>query len=444
LRINCYKFKRKRLGQFLKKSCSFVIICPVFKYEIFYHPLWLPNEPRTRSASWRNDAGQINLMRYYIITYGCQMNKNDSERIAAILEQRGHKPASNAQGADLIVLNSCSIRQSAVDRIYGKINRFGNKKIIVAGCLLEYDKKRLAVHKNISFWHPNDYFNLSPIPQSRFSAFVPIMTGCNNFCSYCVVPYTRGREKSRPAKEIIAEVKSLIKKGYKEIILLGQNVNSYSYNRKHITHNNNLLPERTPKTSRAKSKAIDFPKLLKLINNLPGDFRLMFLTSHPKDMSDELIETIARCQKITPQIHLPVQSGDNQILRKMNRHYTTAHYKKLIKKIRAAFKKYRPSGAKSPLEGRAKAAPGAALARKTNFPPVTISTDIIVGFPGETKKQFQNTVKLCREIKFDKAYIAKYSPRPGTAAAKLKDDVSPKEKKRRWLILDKLINAKYY
>ncbi len=387
-------------------------------------------------------------MEYYIFTYGCQMNQSDSERIAASLQAQGHKPVradSPAQAlakAGLIVLNVCSVRQSAVDRVYEKINRFSGKKIIVAGCLLEYDKKRLAAHRNVSFWHPNDYFDLPPIPQSQLSTFVPIMTGCNNFCSYCVVPYTRGREKSRPAEEILAEVKSLIKSGCKEIILLGQNVNSYKSSTDYGLQTTAIKQKMAVVGSR--STVVDFPELLRLINILPGDFWLTFLTSHPKDMSDELIGTIARCQKITPAVHLPVQSGDNQILRKMNRHYTAAHYKKLIKKIRAAFKKYRSSGAKNPLEGRAKAALGAALARKNNFPPVAISTDIIVGFPGETKKQFQNTVKLCREIKFDKAYIAKYSPRPGTAAAKLKDNISPEEKKRRWLILDKLINAKYY
>ncbi len=356
----------------------------------------------------------IYYMKYFIITYGCQMNISDSERIAAVLQKRGLKPAKNATTADFIVINSCSVRQRAVDRVFAKIQCFQNKKIILAGCILPADRKKLLL-SGAKFWNPDDYFkDIVPIHQNRFSAFVPIMTGCNNFCSYCVVPYTRGHEKSRPAKDIIKEVKKLIKKGYKEIILLGQNVNSY----------NDLSSLRAPRsetkqsrTDTAIKKIIDFPSLLKRLNDIPGNFRLTFLTSHPKDMSDKLIKFIAQCKKIIPSVHLPVQSGNNEILRKMNRHYTAAHYKNLIKKIRLAFKKYRPDS-----------------------PQVAISTDIIIGFPGEGKKQFQNTINLCRKINFDKAYIAQYSPRPGTAAAKLKDDVPAEEKRRRWRILDTLIN----
>jgi len=333
-------------------------------------------------------------MNYYIITFGCQMNKSDSERIASVLEKRGYRPACKENKADLIVINMCSVRQSAVNRAYAKVNKyFEKKKIILTGCVLKEDKKKLK-DKVSEFWHPDYYFECLPIHQSKFQAFVPIMTGCNNFCAYCVVPYTRGREKSRPAKEIIREIKSLVKKGYKEVILLGQNVNSYLSEQK--TGNRKQL--------------INFPRILEMVNEIPGDFRFNFLTSHPKDMSDELIETMAECQKLIKEIHLPVQSGDNEILKKMNRHYTTAQYKNLIKKIRE------------------------------KIPGIKISTDIIVGFPGETKKQFQNTVKLCKEAKFDKAYIAKYSPRPGTTAAKLKDNFSPQEKKTRWQILEKLIN----
>ncbi|MBU1102076.1 MiaB/RimO family radical SAM methylthiotransferase [Patescibacteria group bacterium] len=343
-------------------------------------------------------------MKYFIITYGCQMNVADSEKIASALEKTGQQPANNVKEADLLVINACSVRQAAIDRVYGQINNFPDKKIIVAGCLLDFDKKRLAQNKNISFWNPDEYFKLPPArlasesvaggpPRTnKNTANIPIMTGCNNFCSYCVVPYTRGREKSRPASRIIKEVKSLIKKGYKEVILLGQNVNSY------------------------KDKKNNFLQLLQKINNLPGDFWLSFLTSHPKDMSDKLIETMARCEKIAPYIHLPVQSGDNEILKKMNRHYTVTHYKNLIKKLRAAFKKHR-----------------------VNFPPLAISTDIIVGFPGETKKQFQHTANLAREIKFDMIYFAQYSPRPGTAAARLPDDVPQQEKKRRTRILNNIL-----
>ena len=336
------------------------------------------------------------------------MNESDSEKIVSLLQKQGHRPAKNEADADLIVLNCCSVRQTAVHRVYDKINKYtGKKKIILAGCVLEKDKNELK-EKVSEIWHPDSYFECAPIYQNKTTVYVPIMTGCNNFCSYCAVPYTRGREKSRPASDIINDVKNLILKEYKDIMLLGQNVNSYK------SEIRNPKFETNSKFKSSKTKTINFAKLLKAINDLPGNFRFTFMTSHPKDMSDELIKTMAKCKKLTKEIHLPVQSGDNTILRKMNRHYTTAQYKSLIKKIRKA------------------------------IPGIKISTDIIVGFPGETKKQFQNSIKTCKQINFDGAYIAKYSPRPGTAASKLKDDIRIEEKKRRWKVLDKLINKEYY
>lgn len=326
------------------------------------------------------------MKTYHIITFGCQANVADSERIRRKLEDAKYKKASKLELADLIVINACSVRQSAIDRVYSKVQNFAklksqksNLKIIVTGCLLPVDKRKLK-DKVAEIWHPNDYFSCRPVYSDKTKAFVPIMTGCNNFCSFCVVPYTRGREKSRPSQEIIKEIKKLIETNYKEIWLIGQNVNSYP----------------------------NFPSLLKTINDLPGNFKLNFLTSHPKDMSDELINVIAQSPKISKQIHLPVQSGDNKILRAMNRGYTVSQYKNLIKKLRQ------------------------------KIPGVKISTDVIVGFPGETKKQFENTVKLFKEIGFHKAYVAKYSPRTGTAAFKLKDNIPLEEKKRRWQILNKL------
>jgi len=363
-------------------------------------------------------------MKYFIATYGCQANKADSERIAWRLENMGYEKSNSENEADLIVINACSVRQSAIDRVYGKVKKFANLKnqkskikIIVAGCLLEADREKLE-HQVDEIWHPDKYFNCTPIYSSKTSAFVPIMTGCNNFCSYCAVPYTRGREKSRPVKEIINEVKKLVEKGYKEIWLLGQNVNSY---KSQITNPPALRRDPAKgggkfqtnskfKIQNSKIKIIDFAKLLEIINSIDGEFQIRFLTSHPKDMSDELIKTIAECEKVSKEIHLPLQSGDNTILKKMNRKYTIGHYKNLVKKIR----KY--------------------------IPDAKISTDIIVGFPGETKKQFENTVKAVKELKFSKAYIACYSPRPGTAAFKLKDNVPHQEKKRRRKILEKLIN----
>ncbi|MDD2753067.1 MAG: MiaB/RimO family radical SAM methylthiotransferase [Candidatus Portnoybacteria bacterium] len=371
-------------------------------------------------------------MNYFTITYGCQMNRSDSEKITTRLRKMGHQPAKNAALAELIVVNLCSVRESAVHRALDQIHKLsdGRKKIIAAGCILPQDRKKLAA-KNIAIWHPDDYFSQVPLRESEFSVFVPIMTGCNNFCSYCAVPFTRGREKSRPAKEIIAEIKKLLKNGAKEIILLGQNVNSYKDTAETFNPPTPLLRKGGEKPVSAslvkrgagglKNTSIDFPALLIIINALSGNFRLSFITSHPKDMSDKLIETMAKCKKIIPYLHLPVQSGDDKILRAMNRHYSVAHYKNLIKKIHSSFARWRASEDKPP------------------FSPIAISTDIIVGFPGETAKQFQNTLKLIKNVNFDMIYFARYSPRSGTAAAKLKDNVSPKEKRRRAQVINSLL-----
>ena len=306
------------------------------------------------------------------------MNKSDSERIATVLENRGHQPAKDEKQADLIVINMCSVRQSAVDRVFNKIKNLKNRKVIFTGCILEKDKKRFAEYGEIIKF--SDLFKIKPKPKYT-EGYIPIMEGCNNFCAYCVVPYTRGKEQYRKEAEIINEAKALIKKGYKKIILLGQNVNSYP----------------------------NFPKLLKRVAELSGDFQVTFLTSHPKDFSDELIEVMAKSEKVMKHLNLPVQSGDDEILKKMNRPYTIRQYKNLVKKIRE------------------------------KIPNIKLSTDIIVGFPGETKKQFENTVKLFKEIKFNSAYIAKYSPRSGTAAFKIKDNVPLEEKKRREKVLRNLL-----
>ncbi len=350
-------------------------------------------------------------MKYSIITYGCQMNKSDSERIAAVLERIGYKNTSKADGADLIVVNMCSVRQSAVDRVYGKIKNFAKLKIkneklkvILTGCVLRRDRKKFAECfdyildvKDLPSWQKYlkpkskeveaclDYLKILPKYSSFPVGFVSISTGCNNFCSYCVVPYARGQEICQPVKDIINEIKELVKQDYKELWLLGQNVNSF------------LLED------------INFPKLLRTVNDIPGNFWLRFTSSHPKDFSDELIEAMSLCEKVTPYLNLPVQSGDDEILRKMNRKYTIEDYKEIVEKIRK------------------------------RIPGITLSTDIIVGFPGETKKQFENTAKLFRKIGFDMAYISQYSSRPGTTAAKLPDNVSRKEKGKREEILTEIL-----
>ncbi len=337
------------------------------------------------------------MKKYFIKTFGCQQNESDSERIEAALEKQAYKKTDKLAKADLIVVNACSVRQSAIDRIFGLKQKFKKLKTtncklrtILTGCILESDKKKFEEYFDEvlsikEFLGKNYLSGLKPKCKFIKSAFVPIMTGCDNFCTYCVVPHTRGREVSRPIQEIIKEVKRLIEKGYKEIILLGQNVNSYQYG---------------------------FAELLKQINSLSGDFVIKFLTNHPKDMSDKLIDMIAKCNKVAKEIHLPVQSGDDTILKKMNRGYTIKQYKNLVEKIRK------------------------------KIPNVKLSTDVIVGFPGETKKQFQNTVKLFKEINYDLAYVNKYSPRAATAAYKLEDNVPLNEKKKRWNILNEIANKK--
>jgi tRNA-2-methylthio-N6-dimethylallyladenosine synthase len=293
---------------------------------------------------------------YYIITIGCQMNKSDSERVAAYLEGFGYSLAKNEIKAGLVVLTTCGVRQTAEDRVYGLVGKIKKKnpkaKIILTGCLSEREDVRRRLKDKVDIWlpiaelpnlvsrityrisqvKPNiqhcDYLKIKPKYSSEFSAFVPIGNGCNNFCAYCVVPYARGREIYRPAGEILAEVKNLVKRGYKEVILIAQNVNSYISK---IPNSKFQIPN---KSQNPKSKTINFSELLKLVDNIPGDFWIRFATSHPKDMSDELIKTVAKCERACKHIHLPVQAGDNKILRKMNRGYTREDYIKLVKNIR--------------------------------------------------------------------------------------------------------------
>lgn len=375
------------------------------------------------------------MKKYFLITYGCQRNRNDSERIAAVLEDVNYNPTSNINEADLILINACSVRQSAIDRIWGQTKKFKklkmkNKKLktVLTGCVLKEDKKKFKDRFDLIFeiydlpklpkflkaksWElkAKSLFDIQPKYQTKFRAYIPIITGCSNFCTYCVVPYTRGPEISRPADEIICEIKSLIKRNYKDIWLLGENVNCYYWP---IRANSSIDTKggiwRKFGQKSTNSNGINFAKLLKLINEIPGNFWIHFTSSHPKYFSDELIEAVASCEKVGKYINLPVQSGDDEILRKMNRPYTINQYRKLVKKIRE------------------------------KIPGVCLSTDVIVGFPGETKKQFENTVKLFEEIKFDMAYIAQYSERPGTAASKLRDDISHQEKERRDKVLTKVL-----
>ncbi|MBZ1356215.1 MAG: tRNA (N6-isopentenyl adenosine(37)-C2)-methylthiotransferase MiaB [Candidatus Nealsonbacteria bacterium] len=347
------------------------------------------------------------MKKYHIITYGCQTNHSDSERISSVLEDMGYSFVEDKYNADLVVINSCSIRQSAVNRIYGQIENIKNGKVIVTGCILKRDGKKLSKKadlildtKDLLAWPEiidglnkkdlDNYFKIKPKNQGGLTALIPIMTGCNNFCSYCVVPYTRGRELSRPLDDIIEEVRLANEKGNKEVWLLGQNVNSY-------------------KGKDSKGKEVNFCQLIKEVEKVPGNFWIRFTSSHPKDFSDELIEIIKGSEKITKYLHLPVQSGDDEILERMNRPYKISDYKKFVQKI------------------------------KKELPDLTLSTDVIVGFPKETEEQFQKTADLFREIPYDMAYISKYSPRPGTPSFKLKDDISNVEKERRWTIINEIL-----
>jgi tRNA-2-methylthio-N6-dimethylallyladenosine synthase len=353
------------------------------------------------------------MVSYYIWTIGCQMNKADSERIATYLEQTGAQATSRAEEAEIIVLNSCIVRQSAENRVVNKLNALksvkerGNPALILTGCMVGPrvdDLRRLFPHVDLLF-RPQAFSQLTqflaernlapgglkaiPVPpRPSPSAFVPIVQGCNKFCSYCIVPYRRGREQSRPLNDIISEVEQLTSRGTKEVVLLGQNVDSYGHD----------LPEKT-----------DLARLLTELNEVDGLARMRFLTSHPRDMSQRLIEAMACLEKVCEHLSLPFQAGDDGVLQAMRRGYTVEHYRALVSRIRHA------------------------------VPQIALSTDVIVGFPGETEAQFHRTFDLLRELRFDTVHVAAYSPRPGTIAArKLDDDVPLEEKVRRREMVEQL------
>jgi len=374
-------------------------------------------------------------MKYLIRTFGCQANLADSERIAGYYRARGYKLARNLQDADVVVINTCVVRQQAEDRAYGLVRNLALQraknpklKIVVTGCLVgaaarepsgTMMKKMRKMLPQVDEFLPLEEvgFEYQAQRTSNTHAWVPISNGCNNYCSYCIVPFSRGKEASRPFEEIIREVKELAKNGFNRVTLVGQNVNSYGadivkskfYK---LPDGRKIKPVMVKHLGRMRIPTL-FSYLLEEICKIDKIKKVSFISSNPWDFSDELIEVIAKNPKIDRNIHLPVQSGDDEILRKMNRRYTRDEYLKLIAKLKSKIKN------------------------------VKISTDIIVGFPGETKKEFENTVKLSREVGFVKAYIACYSPRPGTAAWKIfADNVSHSEKDRRFHILDNLISKK--
>jgi tRNA-2-methylthio-N6-dimethylallyladenosine synthase len=359
------------------------------------------------------------LKKLFIETYGCQMNVADSEVVASIMQMDGFETTDNIAEAGVIFVNTCSVRDNAEQRVLSRLQFFQslkkkNKKLIVGvlGCMAERVKEELIVNHhadlvvgpdsyldlphliatvekgekaiNIELSTTETYKDVIPLKISgvKISGFVSIMRGCNNFCTYCIVPYTRGRERSRDAESILKEVRVMKAQGYREVTLLGQNVNSYLW--------------------KSEQETIDFPRLLELVALEIPEMRIRFTTSHPKDMSDATLEVIARYDNICKQIHLPAQSGSSQILKAMNRKYTREWYLERIAAIRRI------------------------------LPEASVSTDLFCGFPSETEEDHRETLSLMREVGFDSAFMFKYSERPGTYAAKnLPDNVPEDEKVRR-------------
>ncbi|MBU0531423.1 tRNA (N6-isopentenyl adenosine(37)-C2)-methylthiotransferase MiaB [Patescibacteria group bacterium] len=368
--------------------------------------------------------------KYHIVTYGCQMNKNDSERIAGLLSGIGMECVEDETEADLVLLNSCSVRQTAEDRIFGKVKTLAKLRktkpdllIGVTGCMAGRDKngelrkklpradlffgteEAVQLPRWIAELRPNwvkatesveDFLKLKPHYHSDKQAFVTIQTGCSNFCTYCVVPFARGTEKNRPLDDIMTEVRGLASSGCLEITLLGQVVNAY------------VAPD-PEGFSKQNPYQDNFAALLWEINQIEGIERIFFTAPHPRHMTDEQVDALA-LPKMLNYLHLPVQSGNDEILKKMNRKHTREEFDELIRKIKA------------------------------RVPGIALGTDIIVGFCGETEEQFQDTVEMYKDVEFDISYTAQYSPRSGTAAFKaFKDDVSREEKKRRWQVIQNLM-----
>ena len=364
--------------------------------------------------------GEMKMKKYLINTSGCQANELDSEKIAWVLDTMGYEATQDKEEADIILFNTCAVRKSAEDKVFGQLGELKELKrrkpeviLGICGCMMQRDDIReffLSKHKHIDLVFGTN--NIHKLPQliSRqvetgktivdiiedtreidenidahrkysYKAFVDIMYGCDNYCTYCIVPYTRGRERSREPETILNEIRKLVESGVKEVTLLGQNVNSYG----------KTLPN-----------GYDFPDLLKDINEIDGLERIRFMTSHPKDFTERLIDTYTNLDKLSPHLHLPVQSGSNRVLKMMNRKYTREEYLERINAI------------------------------KERLPNLAITTDIIVGFPGETEEDFQETIDLVKEVEFDSAFTFLYSIREGTIAAKIEEQVPDQIKHERF------------
>lgn len=366
--------------------------------------------------------------KYLVITFGCQQNVSDSEKLMGMLDEMGYHKTEDRNEADVVIINTCCVRENAELKLYGNIGAFKKLKqdnpgmvLCVCGCMMEQEHavatiKKKYRHVDLVFGTHNlyrfpellersmneiytliDIMNtegiiVEDIPvrrEDKFKAWVTIMYGCNNFCSYCIVPHVRGRERSRLPQDIVSEIKQLAQDGCKEITLLGQNVNSYG---------------------KDLNLDVDFADLIKLVNEIDGVERIRFMTSHPKDISDKLIETMSQCSKVCEQVHLPFQAGSNSILKAMNRKYTKEEYLAKIEKVK-------------------KAMPGVAL-----------STDIIVGFPGETDEDFEETLEVVKSVEFDTAFTFIYSKRTGTPAAEMDNQLSEDQKHKNFEKLVKVQN----
>lgn len=357
--------------------------------------------------------------RAFVHTYGCQGNVSDGERIKGMLAEMGYTFTDTAQNADLVLYNTCAVREHAEDRVFGNIGALKNVKaarpgmvVALCGCMMQQPRVAEKIRKSYPFVDlvfgthvirrlpellyrtmcgkgrvfelPDEAGSITEglpvVRDSAFKAFLPVMYGCNNFCSYCIVPYVRGRERSRSLEAVLGEARALVEAGYRDITLLGQNVNSYG---------------------KELEKPVTFARLLRELNEIPGDFRLRFMTSHPRDCTPELLDAMAACKKAAKHLHLPFQSGSNRVLKAMNRHYTREQYLELIRYARAV------------------------------MPELSLTSDVIVGFPGETYEEFQDTLSLVEEVGFTSLFTFLFSPREGTPAAKLPDPVS-REEKGRW------------
>ncbi len=364
-------------------------------------------------------VAQLNAQREHppiahVHSFGCQQNVSDGEKIKGMLAEMGYGFSESPEGADLVLYNTCAVRENAEDRVFGNVGALKKAKkanpemlIGVCGCMVQQEHitaKMRRSYPNVDIIFGTHVLHTMPkiiydalttrkrqisIPESdgviaegiplrresRLKASIPIMYGCNNFCTYCIVPYVRGRERSRDIEDILRECRELVQDGCKELLLLGQNVNSYG-----------------------KDQGTSFSELLRRINAIEGEFRISYMTSHPKDATKELVDTIAACEKVTRHFHLPVQSGSNRILKQMNRGYTREHYLELIDYV------------------------------KEKLPDVALTSDIIVGFPGETYEDFRETVSLIEQVGYDSLFTFIYSPRKGTKAAEMPDPISAEEK----------------